>query len=247
MSTTIKQAILSLKSRIADAYTAVSQKGGTLPVTKDSANLPTAIASIPSGGKVYVGNYSTLANFWRFFTGTDVGEQNIDFTNRTSAVSLSHLMQGASNIEKVDLSNWSCVVSNIEAAFSNLTSCKSIKFGTNIDTSSANWSGTFYEFGRYAQDAEIDLRGVSVTNTNNDTFAYIFGVTSFRVGSGFLTSANLTSLRITREAAVVFFNDLATLPEGTNYTLNIHRTTYDTLSDDDKAIATSKGWILQRA
>lgn len=50
MSSTIKQAILSLKSRIADAYTAIAAKGGTLPATQDSANLPTAIASIPSGG-----------------------------------------------------------------------------------------------------------------------------------------------------------------------------------------------------
>lgn len=50
MSSTIKQAILSLKNRIADAYTAIVAKGGTLPVTQDSANLPSAIASIPSGG-----------------------------------------------------------------------------------------------------------------------------------------------------------------------------------------------------
>ena len=49
MSNTIKAAILALKSRIADAYTAISNKGGTLPATQDSANLATAIASIPSG------------------------------------------------------------------------------------------------------------------------------------------------------------------------------------------------------
>lgn len=49
MSSTIKQAIEALKGRIADAYTAVATKGGTLPATQDSANLPTAIASIPSG------------------------------------------------------------------------------------------------------------------------------------------------------------------------------------------------------
>lgn len=50
MSSTIKAAIQALKSRIADAYTAIVAKGGTLPATQDSANLPTAIASIPSGG-----------------------------------------------------------------------------------------------------------------------------------------------------------------------------------------------------
>lgn len=50
MSGTIKQAIEALKTRIAGAYAAVSTKGGTLPATQDSANLPAAIASIPSGG-----------------------------------------------------------------------------------------------------------------------------------------------------------------------------------------------------
>lgn len=50
MSSTIKQAILSLKSRIADAYTAIAAKGGTMPATKDSANLPTAIESIAGKG-----------------------------------------------------------------------------------------------------------------------------------------------------------------------------------------------------
>ena len=50
MSATIKAAILALKNRIAAAYTAVSDKGGTLPATQDSDNLASAIATIPSGG-----------------------------------------------------------------------------------------------------------------------------------------------------------------------------------------------------
>ena len=53
MSSTIKQAIEALKSRVADAYTAIVAKGGTLPATQDSANLPSAIASIPSGGSPF--------------------------------------------------------------------------------------------------------------------------------------------------------------------------------------------------
>lgn len=50
MSSTIKQAIENLKGHIADAYTAIVTKGGTLPATQDSVNLPAAIASIPEGG-----------------------------------------------------------------------------------------------------------------------------------------------------------------------------------------------------
>jgi hypothetical protein len=50
MSSTLKQAIQALKARVADAFAAIEAKGGTLPATQDSANLPAAIASIPSGG-----------------------------------------------------------------------------------------------------------------------------------------------------------------------------------------------------
>ena len=50
MSTTIKQAVEALKSRVADAYTAIVAKGGTLPATQDSASLPAAIASIRTDG-----------------------------------------------------------------------------------------------------------------------------------------------------------------------------------------------------
>lgn len=56
MSSTIKQAIENLKGRIADAYTEVVNKGGTLPATQDSTNLPAAIGSIPSGGGSYTGH-----------------------------------------------------------------------------------------------------------------------------------------------------------------------------------------------
>lgn len=42
--------IADMNSDIADAYDAVEDKGGTLPEQQTSANLPTAIDSIPSGG-----------------------------------------------------------------------------------------------------------------------------------------------------------------------------------------------------
>lgn len=46
----IASAIVNKQQQIADCYTAISNKGGTLPVTQNVANMPTAISSIPSGG-----------------------------------------------------------------------------------------------------------------------------------------------------------------------------------------------------
>ena len=45
----VQSEITRINSNIASAYTAVSGKGGTLPTSQNSANLPDAIESIPSG------------------------------------------------------------------------------------------------------------------------------------------------------------------------------------------------------
>lgn len=46
----IASAIQLKQQQVADSYTAVSNKGGTLPATQNLTNLATAISSIPSGG-----------------------------------------------------------------------------------------------------------------------------------------------------------------------------------------------------
>ena len=46
----IATAITTAQGRVSNAYTAVSNKGGTLPATRNLSNLPAAIESIPSGG-----------------------------------------------------------------------------------------------------------------------------------------------------------------------------------------------------
>ena len=46
----VKSEIDRIAGNVADAYTAVEEQGGELPETQNSANLPEAIRSIPSGG-----------------------------------------------------------------------------------------------------------------------------------------------------------------------------------------------------
>lgn len=46
---TIASEITRIKNNIASAYTALSDKGVTLPITQDSANLATSVASVPLG------------------------------------------------------------------------------------------------------------------------------------------------------------------------------------------------------
>lgn len=48
----IATALVAAQGRVADCYTAISNKGGTLPATQNLSNMPTAISSIPSGGTI---------------------------------------------------------------------------------------------------------------------------------------------------------------------------------------------------
>ena len=48
----ISSALVAAQGRVADCYTAISNKGGTLPATQNLANMPTAISSIQTGGTI---------------------------------------------------------------------------------------------------------------------------------------------------------------------------------------------------
>ena len=53
----IASAITDAQDRVAAAYTAISNMGGTLPATQNLSNMPTAINSIPTGGGDHGGKY----------------------------------------------------------------------------------------------------------------------------------------------------------------------------------------------
>lgn len=56
----IATAITAAQGKVANAYTAVSNKGGTLPATQNLNNLPTAINSISTGGGLIITQNFTI-------------------------------------------------------------------------------------------------------------------------------------------------------------------------------------------
>ena len=54
----IASAISAAQGKVADAYTAISNKGGTLPATQNLSNMPTAINSIPTGSSPVISSLS---------------------------------------------------------------------------------------------------------------------------------------------------------------------------------------------
>lgn len=106
MSSTIKQAIDALKNRVADAYTAVANKGGTLPATQDSANLPAAINSIPSGGGMITDGlvFSEPDDYAADLIFTDTRKSNIITNPRVTALRI-YEFYGDTSIQELYLPN----------------------------------------------------------------------------------------------------------------------------------------------
>lgn len=226
MSSTIKQAIEALKNRVADAYTAISAKGGTLPATQDSANLPAAIASIPAGGaKTIISSaFSSITSFYRGLPYEELHEEVLDFGGMTFATYSNQLVfYQCTNVKRIDLSGWNCTLgaymSQVFAYCNNLEELY-MNGNVSVNTSGAtmNCSLMFYGCGR--------LR-------------------VFRVGSWFtrVQAFSLAPTALDRDGIVQFFNDIGTAYDNTQV-ITLGSAKLALLSADDIAIATDKGWTL---
>ena len=95
----------NLNDNILDAYTAVQDKGGTVPTDKNMVNLPTAIDSIPSGGIPREidanGVYRQPAQSFSYSLPSGV-------TN-VGGNALSYAFAGCSSLTSVDLSSLATV------------------------------------------------------------------------------------------------------------------------------------------
>ena len=85
----IAGAIQNAQQKVSNAYTAVDNKGGTLPVTQDLSNLPTAISSIPTATEPTLASLtvtpSTTAQTITPPSGTD-GYNTISVSAVTSSI-----------------------------------------------------------------------------------------------------------------------------------------------------------------
>ena len=85
----IATAIQNAQQKVANAYTAVNAKGGTLPATQDLSNLPTAIESISTGDEITATNTTGSAvsaddRVW--VNGEDVYTQNFTIVGSPTIV-----------------------------------------------------------------------------------------------------------------------------------------------------------------
>ena len=116
--------IADMNSDIADAYDAVEGKGGTLPQEQTSANLPTAIESIPSGGEGKVKPSEIHFNSRADILGTDFSL--IDASNITDFIQAFYNIAAPRDII-LDIDSFVCRPRNCSLMFYANYGCKEIR------------------------------------------------------------------------------------------------------------------------
>lgn len=90
----IASAIATKQQQVADSYTAVSNKGGTLPQTQNLTNLATAISSIPSGGSGGETDYATILQIENTMKGTSYVQADVE---AEACNDISYFLYGTAN------------------------------------------------------------------------------------------------------------------------------------------------------
>ena len=176
---------------------------------------------------------------------------SIDLTNvNTSKVTNMEMMfYRCGKLESVDLSGFDTSnVTLFECMFYGCNNLTSLDI-SNFDTSKLiGLSDIFYDCNRLS-DLYLNFNISNITYSLGSfpyTFSYCFSLKNV-VGKfeGTKYDLYLSDCPLTAASAMVFINGLATVTEKRRLTLS--RTTYDSLTPEQIAIATSKGWTVTRS
>ena len=158
---------------------------------------------------------------------------------------MSLMFNGCLRLTSLDVSNFdTSKVTNMSRMFFHCPKLTSLDL-TNFNTSKVtNIADMFYGCSMLS-DLYLNF-DVSQSNSIDGSFGSCYLLTNV-VGKFDNNSNNLwfTDSPLTAQSAMVFINGLATVTE--KRTLALSRTTYDSLTPEQIAIATSKGWTVTRS
>lgn len=166
---------------------------------------------------------------------------NVDTSNVTD---MRSMFDGCTNLKSLDLSSFDTSnVTDMKSMFEQCDLLETLDL-SSFDTSQVTNMGWMF----YSCD---NLTNLYVNfNTNNvkvltNIFYYSYKLTNV-VGKfeGTKFDLDLSDCPLTAASAMVFINGLATVTETRRLTLS--RTSYDSLTNEQIAIATSKGWTVTR-
>lgn len=174
---------------------------------------------------------------------TEIDVRNWVFPNVKLLVGI---FSECTKLQNIDVSNWD--TSNITSIGDLFHNCKSLK---EIDISSWDKSNITIVNSLFYGCESLETLNLGNWDWNNITAAsYPFALCSkLKYVNGTLSGIKqdllLNVSPLTNESAMRFINGLAEVSE--TKTITFKKTTYNTLTDEQKAIATSKGWTIKSA
>ena len=165
--------------------------------------------------------------------------------NTSKVTDMSSMFYNCNLLETIVLSNFN--TSNVTYMNGMFNGCNCLKLldVSNFDTSKVtDMSGMFF-YDIELIDLYLNFDASSVKN-----FDYIFTLDNKLTNvvgkfEGTKYDLDLASCPLTASSAMVFINGLATVTE--TRTLSLNATTYDSLTNEQIAIATAKGWTVTRS
>ena len=215
---TIASEITKLNTNLTNSYSAVSNKGGTLPQAQNFDNLATAISSIPSGG----GGYSELPSYqidngvanrrsgaltgnefngvtsigdyglyYAFYGCTGItGDVNLSLLTSVGVKGMQYAFYGCTGITSVNLSSLESVSgsSTFTNAFNGCTGITSVNLSSLKSVSGSSCMSSIFG-GCTGLTGNLDLSSlVTVSGTDSSCIANAFN------GCTGITSVDLSSL-----------------------------------------------------
>ena len=196
-------------------------------------------------------DFSSATSFRGFFQGLQKLTEVIfpESSAIASKVSLEHFASTCTNLISLDLSSFNFLggISSLQNFAYNSSNLISVNFGANKLAGATRMDSAFYNCSKMVSCdiSAIDTR--LITNVNQ-CFYRCSNLENLVVGENFLANASVTNFalsysnKLTHDSLVRLLQKLATRDNAP--TLVLGSTNLAKLTEEEKAIATDKGWVL---
>lgn len=261
-------------------YDAVEAKGGTIPAQETAANLPTAIASIPSGTPKLVRGtkfFCNSVNYAQSYGLSDIGFAEIAQYDWSEINSLDNMFNSQAFLTTLSAVRGTPAITqtSLNSVFKN---CYRLQSGISQFFGSFTYTSAIIDMQNVFQSCQLnlleaDLTGVNISDscTWSNCFNGCSKIVTIKIpskvgslncsylirGCSKLENFYIGGIAATTNVQYIGFNEcpllthdslirvLNALDEAQSaVTLNLGATNLAKLSNEEKAIATDKGWTL---
>lgn len=181
-----------------------------------------------------------------FYSNMKMRSLDVSNFNVSNVTDMSNMFASCERLTSLDLSSFNTSkVTNMSKMFQYCRDLVTLNL-SNLDTSNVTNMDYIFRECTKLTDLYINFNLKSITKVISGPFYYCLNLKNV-VGKfeGAKLNLWLSDCPLTAASAMVFINGLATVTE--KRTLELRATTYDSLTPEQIAIATSKGWTVTRS